>query len=520
MKNTIRSVKIFICAAFFALFGAWIFFTPAREISALKTSETTADVSQNCAACHQGNFGAEHQTVHQKTVRKASAENVRGDFQSENYINYNGAKIETTRDDANFFIAIGDEIYRVVAVVGVKYVEQYVAEKNGEFYSLPVAYNLSEKRWVNLNDADFEKKDADFSRHLQNWKTECAACHQPNGKDAANDFVETGISCAACHGDAAEHLASKNSWLAKLGFETESKIVNPRKLSSDASLMICASCHAREIGDLPKFETSVAAESLTDLISAHRQNDFGGEKYWANGSNKFSGNEYTALVRSVCYVQSKAGQSKAGQSKAGENSGGGVAGAKINCASCHAPNETNNAVSTTVESFDQSCVQCHAQFSDENSIAEHTKHPLDSETSRCASCHQPEIVYGRMRFARTHEISVPDPLLTAEKQVPNACNLCHTDKSVNWAIASSRKLWTQRFFNAEPLSDKQFDQPEAVRWLSSDDAALRALAANSIKKHSPLKWSAPFLFEAYQTEKSPLVKRFLADALELDKSNR
>lgn len=501
MKNKIGWLKISICAAFLAVFGAATFFTQTFKVPALKTSAADAENPQTCAACHQQEFSTWHQNAHRKTVRKATIENVRGDFSAGNNLDLAGVKAEMTGDGENFFVKIGVDSYRIEAIVGVEHLEQYVAEKDGEFYSLPIAYDLKEKRWTNLNETGFEKKTADFSAHLKNWKTDCAACHQSGANDLSNGFSDVGISCAACHGNAAEHLESKNSLWARIGFATESKIVNPQKLSSDAAMMVCAQCHARDSNEPPKFDEFADEKRLDTLVSAHRQADSDSEKYWADGSNKFSGNEFQAIVRSVCYAQSKAG-------------GHGIAGEKINCASCHSLHETDDELPQSEKSFDQSCVNCHTQYADDAAIVEHTKHPLDSEASRCASCHQPETVYERMRFTRTHEISVPNPMLTVKEQMPNACNLCHTDKSVNWAIASSKKLWSERFSDGKVSTDKQFDQPESARLMSSNDAFLRALAADSLQKHSDSNRSAPFSSAAFQTEPSPLVNYFIRAALQ------
>lgn len=467
-------MKITICAAFISLFVAAMFFSQTSKTSAVQTSETKPENPQNCAACHQEKHASWQQSNHGKTIRKATIETVRGDFVNVNYLENAGVKAEMSRVGDDFYIKIGDENYKVAAVVGVKYIEQYVAEKDGEFYSLPVAYNFEEKRWINLSDTNFEKQNL---QHLKNWQTDCAACHRSGENDLQKGFDNFGISCSACHGNSAEHIESKNSLWAKIGFKTDSKIVNPQSLSSDDSMMSCASCHAR---DSSRFESD-------NLISAHQQTDDNADKYWADGANKFSGNEYQSLIRSVCYAQSKAG-------------GYGIEGEKITCASCHSQHEPNLENVVAEKSYNQNCVNCHTQFDDLAAIAEHTKHQPNSEASNCASCHQPDIIYARTHFTRTHEISVPNPLLTVEKQIPNACNLCHTDKSVNWAIASSAKLWADRFRAAEISPDKQFDQPEAVRALSSEDSFLRVLMFDSLGKHFDLKRSGSYLLRPTQTE--------------------
>ena len=459
MRNKISLVKITVCAAFFTLFIA-AFFLFASKSSAVQTSENNSENPQSCAACHQENHASWRINNHGKTVKKATGENVQGDFLHNNYFENAGVKAEMSRDGEDFYIKIGEEIYKIAAVVGVKYVEQYVAEKDGEFYSLPIAFNLEEKRWININEANFEQRDL---QHLKNWQTDCAVCHRSGENDLQKGFSNVSISCAACHGNSVEHIESKTSLWAKVGFETDDKIVNPNNLSSDDSMLACASCHARDLNETPKFESD-------NLISAHQPNDSNLDRYWANGTNKFSGSEYQAIIRSVCYVQSKAG-------------GHGIEGEKISCASCHSQHETNAESVVSEKTYNQNCVNCHTQFSDDAAIAEHTKHQPNSEAGNCASCHQPEIVYSRTRFVRTHEISVPNPVLTVEKQIPNACNLCHTDKSVNWAIISSTKLWSERFRNAKVSPDKQFNQPESIKMLHSTDPFLRALAADSLRKH-------------------------------------
>ena len=123
-----------------------------------------------------------------------------------------------------------------------------------------------------------------------------------------------------------------------------------------------------------------------------------------------------------------------------------------------------------------------------------------------------------MRFEPTHEISVPNPVVTVKNQMPNACNLCHTDKSVNWAITSSKKFWSERFRDAEISKDGQFNLPEGVRGLSLSDPFLRALAADSLRKHANPNCAASSLFEASRTENFPLVNYFLLSTPGSDES--
>jgi hypothetical protein len=106
--------------------------------------------------------------------------------------------------------------------------------------------------------------------------------------------------------------------------------------------------------------------------------------------------------------------------------------------------------------------------------------------------------------------------LTVTHSVPNACNQCHLDKSVNWAIEASRRLWPSRFGNATVAENEQFNFPEGPRALFAGDALVRALAAEALGGGGPGKpdpdWAGPFLVEAFK-DNYPIVRFFAANAL-------
>ena len=165
---------------------------------------------------------------------------------------------------------------------------------------------------------------------------------------------------------------------------------------------------------------------------------------------------------------------------------------------------------------DRPCLNCHTEYQGSEATARHTMHKPDSPGSRCYNCHMPRVVYGVMSVHPTHQITVPSPAATASASVPNACNQCHLDKSVNWAIAESKRLWPVRYQSAYKSADDQFDLPEGPRALFAGDALTRALAAEAIGGGGPIapdkKWAAPFLVEAL-SDSYPIVRFFAADGL-------
>lgn len=165
---------------------------------------------------------------------------------------------------------------------------------------------------------------------------------------------------------------------------------------------------------------------------------------------------------------------------------------------------------------DKACLNCHQRYSQPAQLAAHTGHKAESIGSRCYDCHMPRVVYGVMTFHRTHDITVPDPQLTVSQNVPNACNQCHLDKSVNWAIAASKQFWPHQFGNAQPSQDEIFNQPEGVRALFAGDALTRAMAAEALGRAGTMKpdqnWATPFLIEAFN-DNYPIVRFFAANGL-------
>jgi hypothetical protein len=66
--------------------------------------------------------------------------------------------------------------------------------------------------------------------------------------------------------------------------------------------------------------------------------------------------------------------------------------------------------------------------------AEHGHHKLNGKGGECTGCHMPVTVYMQRHPRHDHSFTIPDPLLTKELGIPNACNRCHADKSVDWAV--------------------------------------------------------------------------------------
>ena len=69
----------------------------------------------------------------------------------------------------------------------------------------------------------------------------------------------------------------------------------------------------------------------------------------------------------------------------------------------------------------------------------------------------PQTTYMQRHPRRDHGFTIPDPLLTQELGVPNACNRCHEDQTTDWAIEATER-WYEIAWIARP-------DREHVGWL-------------------------------------------------------
>ncbi|MBS1796269.1 MAG: hypothetical protein JSS81_20625 [Acidobacteria bacterium] len=480
--------------------------------------------SENCLACHEDHFASWRRTYHSRMTQEARPGTVQGDFEKNNTLEYLGFKARMEKRGGQFFMNFTtpegrSETVKIERTIGSRRIEQYVGQKNGQYSRLPVAYDLMQKRWMNLNGSFFYPDNDNFNRLATQWDTNCVFCHnvkaQPNfsfqTKLAKTEVAELGIACGACHGQGAEHIEAASSPVTRAlwNFDgrADTKIVNPRKLDTDRSMMICAHCHGQRVPEpLDRIREVMVADPFDpgeDLAQFYRPvrpdtqvgNTSFANHFWADGGPRLTAHEYQGLTDSACFTKAQAGR-------------------RINCLSCHELHGGDvNGNITEEKRTNQACTECHQNYADAGVLAKHTGHRIDSTGSSCYACHMPEVVYGVMSFHPTHRITVPDPAATAANNSPNACNQCHVDKSVNWSIAQAKTLWPERYKNAQPSADAQFDVAEGVRGLFAGDALVRALMADAMTRRGDLNWAAPYLVEAFAGDNYPIVRYFAANGL-------
>jgi hypothetical protein len=484
--------------------------------------------SGDCRSCHAGHFASWARTFHSRMTQDAQPATVQGDFTQDNNYEYLGVKAHMEKRDGRFFMnfTFPDGRTQTVSVdrtVGSRRIEQYLTKQQGQYTRLPLAYDLVNRRWMSLNGSFFHPDSDNFFQPSAQWDGNCVFCHnvkaQPHidfkSKQFNTEVTELGIACGACHGPAAAHADAALSPLTRsewrLQPDIDKAIVNPLKLPAERSLMICGHCHGQRVPQpLDRIQSILTSgdpyNAGEDLAQYYRPIDRDTQvgkvsfatRFWANGSPRLTAYEYQGILRSRCFSKGEPGK-------------------RINCLTCHSMHDGDPKGQLTPEKrTDAPCLACHQQFGNAAALVRHTGHRAESAGSRCYYCHMPRVVYGIMTFHPTHEITVPDPQLTATAGVPNACNQCHLDRGVNWSIEQAKRLWPARFAGAQVSSDQQFNLPEGPRALFAGDALTRALAADLLGGGGPTRpdtlWASPFLVQAF-ADRYPIVRFFAANGL-------
>ncbi|HMD86087.1 MAG TPA: multiheme c-type cytochrome [Terriglobia bacterium] len=395
--------------------------------------------SRSCQSCHAREYAGWQNTGHARMFRPYKFENVFGDFDNVTYADETGKVVaRMTHDDTQHYFETLDtkdqwHRYRVDYTIGAKWQQTYATRlSSGEIQVFPLQYNRQEKRWIAFwKMIDTPKSErgtvVNFSRLSPDtaYLAHCGPCHtsqlrlttlvSPKVKDLG--FAEGGINCEMCHGPSGDHVASMRT--AKPGYNPPLKLqVEFGKISSRDYIAICAQCHLQSaiLGLGPEGEFNY--RHFADTFYAHYQSrpydEFALRAYYKDGRFRVISFAVESFLRSKCVQEGGA-----------------------NCGHCHDfhPSDIKNERDLKfLDHPDQMCLQCHPAYAAH--LEAHTHHPASSEGSRCTACHMPKIMTTVMFKTMTHQLDdIPKAEMTerfGQKDSPNACLICHTDKDIAW----------------------------------------------------------------------------------------
>ncbi|MCO5169659.1 MAG: ammonia-forming cytochrome c nitrite reductase subunit c552 [Planctomycetes bacterium] len=457
--------------------------------------------SDACKACHPGEHASWHGSYHRSMTQRPSSESVLADFEGVTLTAPDGARWRLSREGERFFAAVDDGPAReVVLVTGSHHMQVYwVADGRPRLLAqVPFVWLVDDGRWVPRNAAFVRPPELAGAPPSETgrWNLVCLRCHTTDPQslplspalDAFDTRVgELGISCESCHGPGAEHVAANHDptrrYALHLGGGPDPTIVNPARLDALRSSQVCGQCHSiscepseaewrawaehgfsfRPGDDLSRSRTLVqppldpAGDPLAATI-LRMDPHFVEDRFWPDGEVRVTGRELSALVRSPCFK-----------------------GGELSCVTCHALHKAKDDPRPVREWAndqlrpqalgDAACASCHQATA--RAGEEHTRHPAGAGVG-CMDCHMPHTTYGLLKAIRSHEVTSPDVGAALAARRPNACNLCHLDRSIGWA-ADALAEWTGA--PAPALGEDEREVAAGPLWLLTGDAGVRALVA-------------------------------------------
>lgn len=473
--------------------------------------------SQACRECHEEEFSSWHRSYHRTMTQFPSAAGVRANFRNVFLTNEN-TRFVLTQTNNEFWVRMEKPVERPDGEVGIAALDSRIGLVTGSHHmqvfwvpsgdgnaqiGFPFTWLIPEERWVPRKSTFIRPPDSVHRPEI--WNFTCSRCHTTGLEpriDAARHIAETrvgelGISCEACHGPGEKHREARLAHRQETKVSTETlreEIVHPRKIDPKRAAQICGFCHSMKWFDRAenwrqqgfRFRPGDDLEATTPIIRPSRLEEIPElaaylrqhpelleDFFWPDGMIRVSGRDYNGLIESPCY-----------------------AGGKFSCLSCHALHGENpSGQLASNRAGNLACTQCHSKMADATVLSAHTHHASGSAGSECYNCHMPRTTYGVLKAIRSHQISSPrvaDELATGR---PNACNLCHLDKSLGWTA----EHLTQWFGHGQPaLNADHIEVSDAVRLILGGDAGLRALISwhfgwSEARQASGEAWMVPVL---------------------------
>ena len=498
----------------------------------IEISEDGFVSSQNCRSCHRRQYQTWHASYHRTMTQLATPETVIGEFDGR-FLERDGHEFGVLRDGDRFMVTLLDDVGKivnrpVVMTTGFHHMQAYwFSTGNGRMLGqFPFVYLRNEQRWIS-SDASFlhpcrgETLTHSELTNVALWNYSCLKCHTTNPKSlirqassgrvtAENTHVsEFGIACEACHGPGEKHVTANQNplrrYAQRFDDKTDATITNPRRLDHRKASQVCGICHSvtnmggpegellwRERGNtfLPGDEItdhrqivshSADPEMLEEVLGANSH--FMVDRFWSDGMVRVSGREFNGLLETTCYTHGE-----------------------MSCLSCHTLHPPEDDLRPLSEWADdqlrigmrgnQACLQCHGDtLGSEEQLTAHTHHAPTSSGSLCYNCHMPYTTYGLQKAIRSHQIDSPTVQASLETGRPNACNLCHLDRTMAWA-AEGLNRW---YDTARPeLTEDQQQVAASLLWLLKGDAGQRVLMAwamgwQDARDASDEQWMVPYL---------------------------
>ncbi len=467
-----------------------------------------------CQKCHPTQHQQWSEHPHRGMNALADQNTIKGDFSGKSSIAYRGGRATFERaGDGAYLMKLergeSRRTYHITQTIGVRFYQYYVGKQiegpeppSHHFYQkdhvLPFGYWLDRKEWVPIVHIGPELPDdsrpdpfvpPEKGSHYAEYAVSCNFCHTtfPLGDMFARRPHQMGE-----HAPLSMHWSMKGyldkahpqvyeamAQMIASGTATQNPMADwdaPRyAVTLGVSCEAChlgAKAHAESGGKiLPEFfptspQLSLESVRAPDPGRTHDNINWacgrchtGSRPMFAAGMSTWNSVEYADAAKGACYT-------------------------KLRCIDCHPPHQALGPKWTQLpERDDATCLKCHDKFQEPNRRVAHTHHPAGSAGDRCLNCHMPRINEGLQDVVRTHMIYSPTRADMLQANHPNACNLCHTDRSIDWTLGYLKDWYAKSYDEREiSLHYRDRNEPVALGWLGHSDPSVRLVAADALAR--------------------------------------
>jgi predicted CXXCH cytochrome family protein len=384
--------------------------TPVPANVALGSSQTQTHYmgSPSCKNCHQSVYAAWSKTRMANVVRdpRQHPDAIIPDFSKPDPL------LTFTKDD-------------IALVYGSRWKQRYFKKVGDDYFVYPAQWDVAHQLWrpyFVANGSDWWAPLYPPDNFQRPTSPLCDGCHSVNFDIATKTPSEWNVGCEKCHGAGETHVAHP----------TRDNIFNPARFDYVRANDTCIQCHSQGQPltnpiQGKYYDWPVGFEIGKNLVD-----------YWKLEEHKLGATTFTHFADGTGHKNRMQGNDFVGSLMYARG---------VTCFSCHDPHGGDN-VAMVRKTGNALCLDCHGPNTQVGphapTLEQHTHHKAGSTGSECIACHMPKIELTIAdQNVRSHTFRFVTPSDTEALKIPNACNVCHTDKSTEWATAAL-KSWPDR----------------------------------------------------------------------------
>lgn len=392
----------------------------ATSASVRTVAQATSQTSQTCMQCHSTQHALWAGTDHALANRPVASAAVEAAFTAQKSIADGGSAFDLAWNHGRPNMTPPATASTPAATLSPDLIlghlpiwQPLIPAGGGRWQPTDLAYDPVKKDWFNVFAQENRRQGewGHWTGRGMNWNSMCAHCHMTGYQknyDAASDsykstWVEHGVGCIQCHGPTADAHGAPSS--------QAKRPAAPYFGDRQKMMQTCAPCHARNEPLTANFQPG-------DNYHDHYRVTLPTEAavFYPDGQQRDEDFNWTSVLTSR------------------------MGHAGVTCLDCHDPHSNKTILPTSDNSL---CLQCHAAPGRPQPNGTrapvidplgHSRHAAGSTGNQCVSCHMPTTTYMQRSPRHDHGWLRPDPLMTKELGIPNACNRCHIEKDTDWAI--------------------------------------------------------------------------------------